>query len=380
MSWIDVAIASLVVISALRGWSQGLLRQLGALIGRVAGLVGGFYLAAYFSPRVTVVALRPLDVVVIVLACTVAGGLIMRYFGGVFSRRVSEGRLGIADSALGASIGAAGTLVICWLVAAVVALVPWGSVGQSVNQSLILRYMQHVMPKPPAVESRLQATLDEINVPGLFADVVGPTLPVISHGALGTTRHVTSPDGVVLIQALDGCHLYNSGTGFFVAPGEVVTVAHLLAGEKTILIEGRSARVISFDPQSDLAVVSVKGIAATPLALGTSSPRGAVENVVGYVSPGDRVSTGAISLGSVVAPGRDIYSGPIFTRTMDLVVASVDALEAGSPVLRHGVVVGVIAQRAAVDGSLAYVVPVAQLRTQLAHVSPAGVSTQHCVN
>jgi hypothetical protein len=65
---------------------------------------------------------------------------------------------------------------------------------------------------------------------------------------------------------------------------------------------------------------------------------------------------------------------------MDLVVASVDAAEAGSPVLRHGVVVGVIAQRAAVDNSLAYVVPVTQLRTQLAHVSPAGVSTQHCVN
>src|ERR1035437_4792597 len=142
MSWIDVAIASLVVIAGLRGWSQGLLRQLGAFLGRIIGLVAGCYLAVSLAPRITAVAWRPLDIILIIGVSTVAGGLIMRYFGGVFSVRVPESRLGIADSVLGASVGVVGMLVTCWLSAAVLELVPSSTVGQSINRSLILRNIQ----------------------------------------------------------------------------------------------------------------------------------------------------------------------------------------------------------------------------------------------
>src|ERR1035438_10040744 len=82
VSWIDVAIAALVVISGLRGWSQGLLRQLGGILGRIIGLVLGFYLAASIAPRITEAVWRPLDVVLIIVACTVACGLIVHFIGG----------------------------------------------------------------------------------------------------------------------------------------------------------------------------------------------------------------------------------------------------------------------------------------------------------
>lgn len=380
MSWIDVAIASLVVVSALRGWSQGLLRQLGGFLGRVIGFVGGAYLAITLTPHIPQVAWRPLDVVLIIIAATVAGGLIMRFFGGVFSNWIHENRLGLADSALGASIGVVGTLITCWFVAALLAVVPWGSVGQSINHSVILRYVGRALPTPPAVESELQGVLNQLNVPSLFARVVAPTLPSLVHGPLSTTHHVASPSGVVVVEGSGGCGISQLGTGFVVAPGVVVTMAHLVAGEKNVLVGSQPGRVVLFDPRADVAVVHVAGLGAPALTLGSDAPRGSSGQLVGYASLADRVSSRAILLGTVSAPGRDIYSGPVFTRTMDLVIVPVDASESGSPVLVHGAVASVVVERAVFDSSLAYAIPVTQVRNELARVSRTTVSTGLCVN
>jgi len=380
MSWIDVAIASLVVASALRGWTQGFVRQLGGLLGRFAGLAGGIYLAATISPRVTVVAWRPLDMVLIVAASTVAGGLIVRYFGGVFSQRIHEGRLALADSVLGASVGAAGTLVTCWLLAALLALAPWGSVGQSIGHSAILRYVQRVLPTPPSVVSRLQIVLGPVNVPGLFADVVGPRLLLPSYGALSTTHHVTSPAGVVAVEAYDGCGLVNQATGFVVAPDEVVTTAHVVAGQRTINVAGLDGQVVYFDSYSDLAVIHVANLSLPALPLGTAVARGTPGTVVGYASFTDRASTRAIAAGTLTARSRNIYSGPVFTRSLDVVVAPVTMGEAGAPVLMHGAVSSMVIEPSVATPDVAFAVSVAQVRAALAHVSTHSVSTQRCVN
>ncbi len=380
VSWIDVAIASLVAVSALRGWSQGFLRQLGGFLGRILGFAGGVYLATALTPHISQVAWRPLDVVLIIIIATIAGGLIMRFFGGVFSNRLRENRLGLADSALGAVVGAAGTLLFCWLVAALLTVVPWGSVGQSINHSVILRYVGRVLPTPPAVEGELQGVLNQLNVPSLFAKVVAPTLPSVAHGPLVTTHHVASPRGVVIVEGYGGCGLSNFGTGFVVAPGEVVTVAHVLAGEKEIFVDSRPGRVVLFDPRLDVAVLRAPGMGAPALVLGTDAPRGARGDLVGYATLGDRVSSQVISLGSVSAEGRDIYSGPVFTRTMDLLDGSLSASESGAPVLVHGTVASVAVQRAVFGSSRTYAIPVSQIRRELVHAGATPVTTGRCVS
>ncbi|MBW4030938.1 MAG: MarP family serine protease [Acidobacteria bacterium] len=384
MNWIDVAIASLVLIAGLGGWTRGLVRQFGALVGRLVGLVGGLYLAVWAAPRVTASAWRPLDVVLIIVASTVAGGLIFRYLGGVFSRRIHEGRLGVVDSFLGACVGVAGMLLSCWLVAALLTVVPWSTVGASINRSVILRYVQRVLPTPPAVVGRLQGVLSQLNVPSLFADVVGPALPTYATRPFSTRHHVATPTGVVSVVASGACHVTNVATGVVVAPHEVLTLAHVVAGERTFTVAGRAGRVVAFDPVRDLAVVSAPGLDATPLALAATSPSkplaGALAQVVGYRSPTDRAATQAVVAGTVTGAGRDIYSGPVFTRTMDVVVASLTPSQYGGPVLVNDQVVGIVAQRVAADRALVYAVPLRSLRVVLAHVSTTPVSTQRCVN
>ena len=380
MSWIDVAIASLVVVSGLRGWSQGVVRQFGALLGRLIGLIGGLYLAAAVVPHVTATAWRPLDAVLIIIASTVAGSLVLRYFGGVFSRRLHEGHLGVADSLLGATVGVLGMLISCWLVAALLTVVPWSTVGTSINRSAILREVQRVLPTPPAVAGRLQSVLSQLNVPNLFADVVGPALPSYVARPLSTRHDVASPDGVVRVVASGACHATNVATGFVVAPHVVVTVAHALAGERTFSVAGLVSHVVAFDPKSDLAVLSTPALGAAPLALATSSPTRSLAQVVGFRSPSDRAASQAIFAGTVTGAGRDIYSGPVFTRTLDVVVASLSTTEYGAPVLVNGRVVAVVAQHVAGRGALVYAVPLRQLRDVLSHRSATPVSTQRCVN
>lgn len=380
MSWIDVAIAALVLLSGLRGWSQGLLRQLGAFIGRVIGLVGGSYLAVTVAARVSVAVWRPLLVILIIVVATVAGGLIFRLVGGVFSNRLHERRLGVADSVLGASVGVVGMLVTCWFVAALLTVVPWSPVGQSINKSVILKYVQRVLPSPPAVESRLQGVLSQLNVPSLFSDVVAPSLPSSVSGVLSTRHDLSLPSGVVTVAAAGGCDLANRGTGFVISPNEVVTVAHLVAGETTFTIGGKPGRVVAFNPASDLAVLRTTGLDAAPLTLAASSPGRSTAQVVGFQSPTDRSSTGAVFLGSVSGPGRDILSGAVFTRTMDVVASPITAMQYGAPVLVKGDVVGVVAAPVVANTSLVYAVPLAQLRAQVTNVPSTPVSTQRCVN
>ena len=214
-------------------------------------------------------------------------------------------------------------------------------------------------------------------VPTPRASSNSTTVPIRVVSPTGTS---SGPAGVVTVEANGSCHLFSQGTGFVVAPGEVVTAAHLIAGQKTVRVNSIVGRVVLFDARTDLAVVRAAGLAMTPLELGSAPPRGSLGTVVGFVAPNDRTWSAAVYLGSVVAPGRDIYSGALFPRTMDVVTSSITTSEAGAPVLVHGVVVGVVAQRAVASPRLLYAVPVNQLRAQLARVTGATVSTQRCVS
>ena len=380
MSWIDVVIASLVIISAVRGWSQGVLRQIGGLLGRVLGLVGGVYLAATLSPHFAYFAWRPLDAVLIVTISTVAGGLILRFFGGVFSNRLREGHLGVIDCVLGAGVGIGATLLTCWFVAVLLAVVSWGSLGESINHSVILKYVERVLPTPPDVEGKLQTVLDQTNVPLLFASAVAPHLPSIFHGLLSSSRIATAPEGVVFLESYGGCGVTQRGTGIVVAPDVVLTAAHLLAGEKYVAVDGRIGRVVLFDSRTDVGAVRVVGLKVVPLTLGMEAARGSREQMVGFDGADHRVVSDAVALGEIHAAGRDIYSSVVFARTLDVVATPFSTAETGSPVIFHGAVSAMAVQRTNFGSAQVYAIPVAQLRRDFSRVSSHPVAHGRCVN
>jgi len=95
-----------------------------------------------------------------------------------------------------------------------------------------------------------------------------------------STTESASPDeffdSVVGVEA-SGCSLVPAlGSGTVLADERVMTSAHTVAGALDIVVidgEGRSlsATLVGFDPDKDLAVLSVPGLASPPLSLGQAS-------------------------------------------------------------------------------------------------------------
>ena len=89
--------------------------------------------------------------------------------------------------------------------------------------------------------------------------------------AMGCAPDAT-PSAVVGIVVDDACDPgIETGSGAIVAPGLVLTAAHVLSGGFSIRVirDGRSviAEVVGFDPDLDLAYLAIDGLSALPLTV-----------------------------------------------------------------------------------------------------------------
>src|SRR4029078_13386929 len=126
----------------------------------------------------------------------------------------------------------------------------------------------------------------------LRSALIGEGIPTLLDG-FGQSQPVAVPDTSTDTPALNRdaasvrkiagtayqCGQNQTGTGFVVAPGRVVTNAHVVAGVDEPVVEtpgGRAlpGRVVYFDSQHDLAVVAVDGLPSEPLALAADLPSG----------------------------------------------------------------------------------------------------------
>jgi S1-C subfamily serine protease len=228
------------------------------------------------------------------------------------------------DSAGGAIAGVLGVLVGVWLLLPTMGDVP-GEMARQARNSTIARFIAENAPAPPDTLQTLRRLVGENQFPRVFSALrpapdigeppaeTGLSKAVLDRSILSTVR-VEGP----------ACGRIQEGSGFVVAPGIVVTNAHVVAGEdKTTLIErsGRtvSATVVHFDPDRDLAVLAadVKG-APLPIAGADEKDTGAV---LGYPGGGP-LTVSPYSVGDIVtAVGRDLYDKHA-TRRQVLILAS----------------------------------------------------------
>ncbi len=88
------------------------------------------------------------------------------------------------------------------------------------------------------------------------------------------------------------CGLAIEGSGWVAAPGEVVTNAHVVAGEQDTTVEvgghapGLPARVLAYDPLEDVAVLEVAGLDEPVLRLVSDPSSGAPGAILGYPENG----------------------------------------------------------------------------------------------
>jgi len=276
-----------VAVMALFGFRRGF------IVGVLS--VGGFALGAFLGTRLGPLLLgqgfaSPYAPAFGLVGALVAGAILAGGLEGIgwrLRRGLRLPGLGALDGVLGALLSAAVALAIVWIVAAVAAQAP-GQVQlrAEVQRSAILRGLNRLLPPSGPILGAL-ARLDPLpSISGPSPDVA-PPLPAVARTA-GVRRAARS---VVRILGT-ACGLAIEGSGWVAAAEEVVTNAHVVAGEQdtTVEVAGQppqlSAQAIAFDPADDVAVLRVRELGLPALSLAANPATGAAGAILGYPENG----------------------------------------------------------------------------------------------
>ncbi len=321
------------------------------------GFAAGLWLGSLIAPRAVRLSstsgakiLVSLLVVFGTASVLAAAG---RSVGSRFSGHLKRKRLGPLDGAVGGGVSALSTLLVVWLIAGMLASVPAEQISKGIHRSKIVASLNGALPPAPSVFSRMRRLLDAAGVPDVFAelepapgkDVALPPDPVV-RAAVAVARRST----VKIVGS--GCGGILTGSGFVAAPGTVVTNAHVVAGIKRPLVQdgkgSHPATTVLFDPETDVAVLRVSGLAGPVLRFKGSVPAGTGAAALGFPGGGQFRGVPAAVIDEITAVGRDIYSRKLVSRRVYRLKADIHPGNSGGPLVTvEGEVIGVIFSKSA---------------------------------
>jgi S1-C subfamily serine protease len=283
VSGLDWVIVGFTVLLAFYGYLQGFIVGALSLVGFAVGAFLGTRLAPLLlsdgghSPYAPLFGL---------LGALLAGGVFASGLEGLGSRVRSALRIPgfrTVDGLLGAALTSCVGLGIAWIIGAV-ALDASSSrpLRADIQGSTILRALDQILPPSGPILNALSRFDPIPSVRGPAADVPAPTRRVLtSPGVRVARRSVVRVFGTA-------CGLGVEGSGWVVAPGLVVTNAHVVAGETDTEIQvggvgqGRPAQAVLFDPHNDIAILRVPGLTLPNLSVAASPRSGTPAAILGY--------------------------------------------------------------------------------------------------
>jgi S1-C subfamily serine protease len=219
-------------------------------------------------------------------------------------------------------------------------------------------------------------------------ETVGPALPAeVPDESVDTPELAAAAASVVRIAGTAfECGQNQTGSGFVVSPGRVITNAHVVAGvsEPVVEVPGGGAlpgRVVHFDPRLDLAVLAVEGLDREPLPLGEELPNGATAAFAGYPAGGPyRIQPASVQgLSKVLV--QNIYGTDPEPLQVYSLAANVQQGNSGGPLLDlQGRVAGVVFAKSTTEAPVGYALSLAELRpiAERAPTYGAAVASGQC--
>jgi S1-C subfamily serine protease len=384
---LDALLILVIVVAVVRGWRAGLARQAFSVAFFLGGLVLGALLAPWLAGQVDGERAKVAVTIVTVLGTAIGVGILGEALGAALGSGLRRIKLGGVDAVLGAGFGLVGSVLLIWLFAGMLASVPLGGLGTAIHDSTVISAVQDRLPPSPPLIARIERFLDPLGFPRVFAGLepdLGPRVEGPSSTAVESA--IRSASASTLRIEGDGCGGRLTGSGFAVGPDLVVTNAHVIAGTDNIaVVDGRgrhTAAPVTFDPDTDLAVLRVEGLDAPPLPLALEvAPRGTGGAILGYPGGGGLSASGAAVLDATEARGRDIYNRDLTSRSIYVLQGAVRPGNSGGPfVLPDGRVAGVVFARSLTDDGVAYALTVDEAvdDVQVAAGSTQPVSTGPC--
>ena len=386
---LDLALILTLLSYLIYGLRNGFLVTLGGIAGFAVGAVAAFLSVPLVSDFVKDSGWRLTAIIGTAVVLMVLGHGLGTTIGRSVRSVVRIQPLRAVDRLVGGVVNVVvAALVVSMLSFSISALgVPF--VSQQLADSKVIRLIDGLTPTP--VKTAMAQ---------LRSGVIGNDIPTLIEG-IGQGQRVqvpnTSTDTPALNRAAQSvlkiagtayqCGQNQTGTGFVVSPGRVVTNAHVVAGVSQPVVElpdggAMPGRVVYFDSQRDLAVLAVDGLPSTPLALSPDLPGGSPAAFAGYPHGGPFQSKPATiqDITTVLVP--DIYGNNPSPDEVYRLAGDVQPGNSGGPLLTtDGRVAGVVFAKATSAADVGFAIPMEDVNpvAALAPGLSGAVSSGQCI-
>jgi S1-C subfamily serine protease len=391
---LDLVLIALASAFAVAGYRQGFIVGVLSFVGFTGGALTGIYLAPGIAMTLTSRQnLQAVLAIIGVFAAAVAGMLVTSAFGVLLRSRVTGRPSTLLDSIGGAAVNVVAILVLAWLIGSLVAYAPpFPAIAREINGSLVLRSVDRLIPQGAwpkfTALRRLLSTQPYVQVFGALGAETALSVPKLDPHVLHSAGLRRDRDSVVKIEGLaPSCTRSIEGTGFVISRDHVITNAHVVAGVSGPEVYARTdnganpAKVVLFDPDSDIALLYVPGLDLPALHFAGSAPFGASAIVAGYPLDASFTATPARVGRSESASGPDIYNNKRVVRDIYPIRATIRPGNSGGPLIaRNGQVYGMVFAAAVAVPKTGYALTSSQLAGDIAKGQhrTAAVSTGGC--
>ena len=386
---LDLLLVVALLSYLIHGLRNGFLVTLGGIAGFAAGAVAAFVSVPIVSGLVEDSGWRLTAIVATAVLLMIVGNGLGTMIGRRIRSVVPFSPLRAADRLVGGGVNVVVSALVMSMLAFSIGALGVPFVSQQLAESKVIRFIDGVTPMP------VKASMAQLR-----SAVIGEGIPTLLDG-FGQSQPVAVPDTSTDTPALNKaaasvlkiagtayqCGQNQTGTGFVVAPGRVVTNAHVVAGVDEPVVEtpgGRAlpGRVVYFDSQHDLAVVAVDGLRSEPLGLAADLPSGSAAAFAGYPHGGPFQSKPATvqDIATVLVP--DIYGKNASPEDVYRLAGDVQPGNSGGPLLTmDGQVAGVVFAKATTESSLGFAITMNDLSPVAAQAPGLGsaVSSGQCI-
>lgn len=386
MNSLDLLLVVAALAAATGGYRIGFLARVASWIGMGIGVTLGARLLAPILEQLD--EGTPTQLLVIVLGTLLLSAFVGQAVGLIVGRKLHValpfGGIRQADRAAGAAVGIAGVVLSLWLLLPIMSDVP-GWFAVQARTSTVAELVSEHLPDPPDTLATLRRFVGEGQFPRVF-DALEPSPELGPPPAASGLSQAVVDRVVPSTVKVEGvaCRRIQEGSGWVVAPGLVVTNAHVVAGEGATVLQRSDgtevdATVVAFDPNRDLAVLRAPDLDRDPLPRGDAAP-GAVGAVFGHPGGGPlRASPFEVGR-QVLATGTDIYDAARTERDVLVLAAELHPGDSGGALIDPaGQVVGVAFAIAPDKGGVAYALAMNEVDDVLSGSLTAEVDTGPCL-
>ena len=330
---LDVILVVYLAMRAMAGWMRGAVVGVASLIGLVLGVWAGLWTSGivadqFFDENWTWLAAGAVRVCITLVIAEIIQGICVHIAQHIHRAFNSVG-LGNVDRFGGSVLNVIATALVVTVAATALSPILPPSWTEAIDESSVITQTNRVIP-------------DEVNE--------------------AAARLVGRAQSIVKVRSrAPRCDRASEGTGWVSSRHRVVTNAHVVAGSNQVTVQvGGSgarlqARVVSYDPDMDLAVLAVPDLHAPALTMASAVKDGDPTVVAGFPLDGPYTLEAATVRGSIMARGENIYGTDTVVREILSLRGTVRPGNSGGPLLTtDGKVAGTIFARSTAQPQTGY--------------------------